>query len=115
MRLSFEVVNDPRPELSGQAPYAHRMIRRRHSRVARPLVCVLAALALFATSCGGSSAVDTATAPAVEAPATDTAPAEADPAPAAEASLIADTVNGGQIDFGALAGQDVVLWFWAPW
>ena len=27
----------------------------------------------------------------------------------------APTVGGGQIDLGDLDGQDVVLWFWAPW
>lgn len=25
------------------------------------------------------------------------------------------TVAGGQLDVGALEGQDTVLWFWAPW
>ena len=25
------------------------------------------------------------------------------------------TVGGGQIDLGSLQGQDVILWFWAPW
>lgn len=25
------------------------------------------------------------------------------------------TVDGGQLAFGDLAGQDTVLWFWAPW
>ncbi len=25
------------------------------------------------------------------------------------------TLDGGQIDFGDLEGQDVFLWFWAPW
>lgn len=25
------------------------------------------------------------------------------------------TIGGGQIDLGSLQGQDVVLWFWAPW
>jgi len=26
-----------------------------------------------------------------------------------------DAVGGGQIDGAALAGQDLALWFWAPW
>jgi hypothetical protein len=26
-----------------------------------------------------------------------------------------DAVGGGQIDGGELAGQDLALWFWAPW
>ncbi len=25
------------------------------------------------------------------------------------------TIDGSSIDLGPLAGQDVVLWFWAPW
>ena len=26
-----------------------------------------------------------------------------------------DLIGGGQIDANSLAGQDIVLWFWAPW
>jgi hypothetical protein len=25
------------------------------------------------------------------------------------------TSDGGQLDWGTLQGQDVVVWFWAPW
>ncbi|MGI9610322.1 MAG: hypothetical protein ACR2NL_08495 [Acidimicrobiia bacterium] len=25
------------------------------------------------------------------------------------------TSDGGQLEWGSLEGQDVVLWFWAPW
>ena len=25
------------------------------------------------------------------------------------------TADGGQLDFNSLRGQDVMLWFWAPW
>ena len=25
------------------------------------------------------------------------------------------TIGGGGIDLGSLQGQDVILWFWAPW
>jgi len=89
----------------------------------RTLLATLAALALVATSCGGGSA-DTTTDAAVDSAAP--APTQAEAAPAeeaapveeaapAEASLVATTVSGGQIDFGSLEGQDVVLWFWAPW
>jgi len=86
-------------------------------RVTRSLLGLLTALALFATSCGGSSA-DTAA--SVEQDATADASAsletEAEAAPAGPAStIVASTVSGGQIDFGSLAGQDVVLWYWAPW
>ncbi|MDW3178651.1 MAG: hypothetical protein R8J94_14770 [Acidimicrobiia bacterium] len=30
-------------------------------------------------------------------------------------ALSATTASGGQIDFNSLEGNDVVLWFWAPW
>ena len=26
-----------------------------------------------------------------------------------------ETLSGNAIDLGSLEGQDVVLWFWAPW
>jgi len=55
------------------------------------LFALIAAFSMFAASCGGSGAAPT------------------------QIALIADTVSGGQINFGSLEGQDVVLWFWAPW
>ena len=91
------------------------------SRTRRSVIAMLAALALVATACGGGSdtAVATADDSAVAASSSEAAPAEADAEPEAEAapaiSLVADTISGGQIDFASLAGQDVVLWFWAPW
>lgn len=30
-------------------------------------------------------------------------------------SLVLPTADGGQIDWNSLEGQDVMLWFWAPW
>lgn len=97
----------------------------RTSQVRRLLVAVAAVLGLVAAAgCGGGSAdsvVDTA-AVGSGAPSEVQAEAEEDPGVAtqatavpAEASLVATTVAGGQIDFGSLEGQDVVLWFWAPW
>lgn len=46
--------------------------------------------------------------------------AEPDPTPSPNAvpaypDVVVSTVAGGQIDFGSLEGQDIVLWFWAPW
>ena len=29
--------------------------------------------------------------------------------------FVAETVSGSMIDAGDFAGQDLVLWFWAPW
>lgn len=89
----------------------------RPPKLVRMALALLGALALVATSCGGGStdtAVETSSSPEVASTeAAEPAPT-AEPAPA-EASLVATTVNGGQIDFGSLEGQDVVLWFWAPW
>ena len=86
----------------------------------RSLLAALAAIALVATSCGGGPA-DTAADVAVDV--AESAPAPADQADqaapieeaTAEPSRVATTVTGGQIDFGSFEGQDVVLWFWAPW
>jgi len=42
--------------------------------------------------------------------------AELDAAPAV--SLLSgqfETVDGDSFDLGSVEGQDVVLWFWAPW
>ena len=37
-------------------------------------------------------------------------------APASELlSVEAPTVGGGTLDLGSLAGEDLALWFWAPW
>jgi hypothetical protein len=77
------------------------------------LVGLFVALALFATSCGGGSTETTAEVVA-ESTSAPTSDAAEDTEPA-EASVVATTVDGGQIDFGSLQGQDVVLWFWAPW
>ncbi len=67
-----------------------------------------AALILLLAACGAdASTTDTAT-PASD-DAADTTPA----GPALEGSFA--TVAGGQLDLGALNGQDTVLWFWAPW
>ncbi|MEM7339885.1 MAG: hypothetical protein AAF467_14620 [Actinomycetota bacterium] len=41
-------------------------------------------------------------------------PVETAAAPGLLAGEVA-TVNGETIDLGSLEGQDVVLWFWAPW
>ena len=80
----------------------------------RTLVGLVAALGLFATSCGGGSAETTTEAMAESTSAAASAPTP-DAVESAEASLVATTVDGAQIDFGSLEGQDVVLWFWAPW
>lgn len=53
---------------------------------------------------------------------TDAATASDDSAEASEQAVSAEpialtvaTSDGGTIDFADLAGEDVMLWFWAPW
>lgn len=57
------------------------------------------ALAIIASACGGATD-SVATAPA---------------ATAAQPELIAETIDGQQIDFVDMLDEDAVLWFWAPW
>lgn len=75
---------------------------------ARPpihLLAIFAALVVLASACGGS--VEPAEGPA----------GNSDPPSSAAAfpRFSASTLDGGQLDFGALEGQDLALWFWAPW
>lgn len=61
------------------------------------------ALALFLAACGGSLSDQATT--------TDVVDVE----PVAALSGDFPTVSGAGIDLNSLEGQDVVLWFWAPW
>jgi thiol-disulfide isomerase/thioredoxin len=68
----------------------------------------LAAVALLTTACAGGAAGDRPPSGAeVAAP----APATAEEPLAFRASTLA----GPELDVSTLAGQPVVLWFWAPW
>ena len=65
--------------------------------------------ALLAVGCGSAAeTVDVA----------ENAPAATE-ADSSEPSALPDVggtlVSGGQFELNDLAGQDVVLWFWAPW
>lgn len=76
----------------------------------RRLTALVLGIALAASACGGGDAVDETA--ALDAPASDdgaNTPASAWPA------LVAPVAGGGQFDLGDLEGQDVILWFWAPW
>ncbi len=64
-------------------------------------------LALIAAGCASESSLDASAGPLPEA--------QADDATAATGQLLLPTADGGQIDWNSLAGQDVLLWFWAPW
>ena len=66
----------------------------------------------------GDSGPDGAAAPADDA----TTPAAGSDTDAGDEAAIdwdhdwtGDLIGGGQIDATSLAGQDIVLWFWAPW
>ncbi|MEM9565477.1 MAG: hypothetical protein AAGA93_22835 [Actinomycetota bacterium] len=65
------------------------------------LLAVLLGLALVAAACGSSST-------------SSTAPTGASDGESALSGTF-ETLDGTSIDLGDLAGQDVVLWFWAPW
>lgn len=87
-------------------------MRRRASRARR--VATVVATALVLTACGADDPSD-GTGPVVESPA-----ARADPMASPSASdqpltFQSVTTEGEQFDATDLAGQDVVLWFWAPW
>ncbi len=68
----------------------------------RPLAALLG-LALVAAACGSSSSQTSSPAGSIAA--------EGDSA----LSGTFETIEGTSIDLGDLEGQDVVLWFWAPW
>lgn len=101
----------------------------------------LAVAALVLAACAGEPAVETAgtvtdptpapTAPATTVPGetpaapttipTATDPTATDPAPTVPAVPVpealqfsAPLVGGGELDLASLAGQRVLLWFWAP-
>ena len=83
---------------------------KRRLRIGAAGICV----ALFASACAGTPTEEVATGDA------DAAPAEAaEAAPSAGGpglpTLVSDTVGGAQLDTNDLEGQDVVVWFWAPW
>ena len=71
------------------------------------LTAVLLALSLLAAACGSS--------------ADDAASGQGDAPEAAAASggsvldVSAPSADGGTIDLSTYAGQDLMLWFWAPW
>ena len=74
----------------------------------RSLVALSGAVVLIVAACGGSASSDSASPPTIgEAGTTElTQPLE---------PVLVPTASGGQLDFNSLRGQDVLLWFWAPW
>jgi len=68
---------------------------------------------MLLSACGGGGTATETAAPAT--PATADAVGDAPVAPASQLSGEFSTVSGQTIDLATLQGQDVVLWFWAPW
>ena len=69
------------------------------SRRRRTLLIIAVALAFVATACGTGGG------------------GEAAPVDAASAALVDEfeLLDGTTLDLASLQGEDVVLWFWAPW
>lgn len=128
------MVNSRRPAVESiAAPRSFVPVHRR-------LLAGLAAATLALAACGSDdpSTVDAAP-PTEESPAGDASPSDqssggsgdaesgaadddapatgGDDAPADTGPLTGTfaTVDGDMIDLGDFAGQDVILWFWAPW
>ena len=64
---------------------------------------IVLGLALIAAACGGDDSTDGG--------------AVADSSAGGDwpHDFVAETVDGTEIDAAALAGDDLMLWFWAPW
>ncbi len=89
----------------------------------RSLIALLVAVTLVAAACGADDAQPStaeAETAATTAAGTESTAAEAagDGAVSPVSSPLSGThtlVDGTSIDLDQFAGQDVVLWFWAPW
>ena len=79
-------------------------------RIGAAGICV----ALFASACAGTPTEEVATSDAEPAAAVTEAAAPSAGGPGLP-TLVSDTVGGAQLDTNDLEGQDVVVWFWAPW
>jgi hypothetical protein len=74
--------------------------------VRRRLLAAALVAGLLGASCGDDGGADgSAAAPAEAAAAPETDPLD----------FVAPDVRGGQVTGADLAGQDLVIWFWAPW
>jgi hypothetical protein len=73
-----------------------------------PAIVIAAGLVLTACGSGGETAAVPESAP-VSAPGGET------PAATNLEAVMVPTADGGELDFNSLRGQDVMLWFWAPW
>jgi thiol-disulfide isomerase/thioredoxin len=80
----------------------------------RRLVATALCLGLLAAGCGDGYGDDDDGDDESGAPVAATEPLDPD-APAQLLSFSATTVDGEEVDASALAGRDVVVWFWSPW
>lgn len=76
--------------------------------MSRPLAATISAVALITVACSGSD--DPGSAPQVTNGEAVTTEQSSTPE-----TVRVPTAAGGQLDFNSLRGQDVLLWFWAPW
>jgi ABC-type glycerol-3-phosphate transport system substrate-binding protein len=72
------------------------------------LAATLGAVALIAAACGGSGDPSAASSATTDEAATSVQRTTAE-------AVLMPTASGGELDFNSLRGQDVLLWFWAPW
>lgn len=79
-------------------------------RGGRRAVAATLSLALFAVGCGGAANTTSAAPEAIAEVAEETT--SDDPGLPV---FVGETVAGTQLDSNDLVGQDVVVWFWAPW
>lgn len=82
-----------------------QLLKSPRLRIAPALVF---ALALLAAACGAGGAADDQTASGDD----ETGTAETS---ASGLSGEFATIDGGSVNLADFEGQDVVLWFWAPW
>ena len=84
------------------------------------VLAVAAGVAMVAAACGGAAETPTESA-AESATTTSDAGSESTTAqttpPVQPTGLVGEfsTIGGATFDLGDLEGEDVVLWFWAPW
>ncbi len=76
-------------------------------RIARSLIVMFVA-ASAVSACGSSSSSNSEASTPIAQDSTS------EPATAVEAAFV-PLASGAQLDFNSLRGQDVLLWFWAPW
>ena len=89
----------------------------------RSAVAVTTAMLLVACGSDATSDATQDTQPAVDDTATPAATNDTDRADATEAETpgsalldgVVPTVSGSQVDLASFAGQDVLVWVWAPW